>query len=171
MIPIRIRMVEDRPPEVAKRRWREIHRAAYLDMGEYWHANFLPRHFEPDAAREYGYKRRSSAYKKRKRNAARRNPAKYKKGGDVDLVYTGELEELLESFVTVRAFPTRTTVTMRGPRYVTLRPNVSKGSPQPDKHAELTAVTRGEVRELVAILDRGVTRGLNELREPRVTEP
>jgi|ERR1051326_609070 hypothetical protein len=157
-------MVEERPPEVFERAWKELTRAGFSEMGEHWHRVMLPRHFEAHARERYGYKPRTKRY------AIRKNMA-YAKGkavaaSNVDLVFTGLLRQSMQSVGTVRAFPTRATVSMTGPRYITMRPYQSD---HPDLAAEVTKITEDEAQELSNLLNESVTRRLEALREPAVT--
>lgn len=162
--PIRVMMFEERPPEATVRQWRDLLKASHADMGQHWHQKMLPRHFEPGARERYGYKPRTRKYAIRKNRDYTRGKATA--ASNVDLVYTGFLRRSLSTVATIRAFPTRVTIQMTGPRYVTMRVHNSN---QPDKAAEVTAVTRDEADELSALLAEGVTRRLDALRAPTQT--
>lgn len=161
----------------------EVHDA----MGKKWHADMLPRHFHRGARQQYGHKPRSKGYiEKKRRMAARRQQIRgvdgqggyVQRGGEVDNVFSGNLEKMLKRVSTIRAFPSRVTVNMTGPRYVTMRAfqgnrseAVAKGwkygkgkaisltaGQQPDKIKELTATTEQERRELAEIADKTLQR-------------
>ena len=167
------------------------YKKAMLDVhdaiGKKWHADMLPRHFYRGARQQYGHKQRSMAYvEKKKRMAARRQRIKgadgqvgfVQRGGEVDNVFTGNLEKMLKRVSVIRAYPSRVTVNMTGPRYVTMRAfqgnraeAVAKGwkygkgkaisataGQQPDKIKELTATTEQERRELAEIADKTLER-------------
>lgn len=162
-IPVFTRLTIDRPPDVAQRVWtREIMPKAHADQGEHWVHEFLPLHFRPGNAERYGFQPRTTTYLATKRKLARRGKAK--EGGLVSLVLTGATRDAITRIVAVRGYPTRATVTMVGPRYVTFRPFRKMGSTQPDKVAEITAVTDAEQRELADVLHRQATERLDAFR-------
>lgn len=144
MLPIQI-TVKSRPPEVSKRAWSAATKAGFQAAGKLWHEKFLPDHFKPGAAQRYSYRPRSRKYLEAKLKAGRSGRAV--DGGRTPLVYTGLMRELLLGFPFFRAYPTRVTVRMHGPRYVSMR--VFKVN-QPDKGKELTIVTAGEKLEIAA---------------------
>lgn len=156
-------MKATRPPDVSIHAWRRISRAAHAAAGALWHSEMLPRHFEPIARQRYQYQPRTKGYLRRKAAAFRKGKAKA--GADTPLVFTGLLRESLMRLGTVRAFPTRASVRMAGPRYITMRPFNSN---QPDKAAEVTRVTRQERTELAKVLKREVVQGLAEYRQNKL---
>lgn len=163
-IPLKITMIETQPPDVSARKWREFSREAHREQGLHWHAHLLPLHFTPQARFRYGHQPRAAKTRERKRKAAAAGKAR--DGGLIDNVWTGLLRQSLQSVATVRAFPSRVSIQMLGPRYITMRPFKSN---QPDKAAEITAVTDDERRTLERILSEGITRRLAAYRETRVT--
>lgn len=163
--PVQITMIEERPPDVAKRAFREMTRAGHQAQGKLWHSKHLPDHFRPGAAERYRHKPRTQKYLEQKRKLANRR--KVRRGGKMDNVFTGHLEQMMRTAAEVRAFPTRVSITMTGPRYITMRPYKSN---QPDKAKELTTVTHAQERELARIMDRVVTEELKTYRSPRKTK-
>ncbi len=141
-------------PALSKRAHGRVMRAGWAAIGAYWHKEYLPKHFEAGAFQRYGYQPRSNKWRRRKVGLAR--AGKVIKGGQVDLVATGTMEKLLESVGLVRAYPTRASIKMIGPRYVTLRP---KGT-QPNKYAEATRVLPGEVRILGGVFERALVAAI-----------
>ena len=167
MIRIQTKLLEERPPEATIREWRTIGRESHAEMGAYWHKHFLPLHFEMGAnvRQKYKHKPRSGAYLKQKRRLAERG--KVKKAGLVDNVFSGDMETLLKTLATIRGFPSRVTITMYGPRYITMRPHESN---QPDKAAEITTVTAAEQKKLASVLGKAVTVRLRKLKKPKTTK-
>lgn len=170
MIRIRSKIIETRPPEVSIRNWRRITRDAHAEMGALWHREMLPKHFQQNARAIYKHKVRSKKWTSRKRALARRgrlgNGRAVQKGGLVDNVFTGLLEDSLKSSATIRAFPSRVTIRMNGPRYISMRPFHSN---QPDKAAEITTTTKAEAIQLAKVLNQSTTNALKALRAPKTT--
>ena len=159
-IPIKITTYYEQPPEVTVRTWRELLRESHADIGDHWVRTMLPGHFERGAREKYGYAARSKGYLARKTNVWRKGKAA---PPFLDLVFSGDMRRVMLSVVSVRGFPSRTTITMVAPNYMTFRP---KGN-QPDKHAEVTRVTPAQERELSELLNERVTEKLNALKEPK----
>jgi len=157
----RIKWEQDAPPDVSKRQWSRIQRASNEDVGNYWHKRFLPRHFEPIAAQRYRHKARSENYIKRKRRMAAQNRARHVQGQIVDNVLTGRMKAAMMRAKVVRGFPSRTTITMVGPRYLTM--TFKAGNSQPNKAAELTRVTDDEAQKLAEVKRDSVLRQLEEI--------
>ena len=141
-------ITEDRPPDVSLRAWRrEIVKPTNEDIGDYWHEKIFPRHFKPGAAQKYKHSKRTPGYLKKKEALARRGIVKRVSGQIQDNVFTGRMRADLKRSRIVRGYPTRVTIKMMGPRYVTMR--VYKSN-QPDKAAELSYITADEEKELAA---------------------
>lgn len=156
-----IKYTQDAPPDVSKRAWTKIQRNSNYDVGAYWHEKYFPEHFKPSAAQRYSHKARSEGYIKRKRRLAEQNRARRVDGQIVDNVLTGRMRAAMMRAKVVKGFPTRTTVTMTGPRYVTLR--FKAGSNQPNKAAELTRVVADEAQKLAEVKRDSVLKQLNEI--------
>lgn len=185
MMIVQVTIREDRPMDVAKRRWNEWCRAAYLKMAKWWYDNILPLHFTKQAPTRYSHKPRSAKYLRHKRKKAAQGKVKY--GGLIDNVYTGAMEEMLRSVAEIRAYPTRAVLSMTGPRYMTMTPftgDRSKGyrygknrsqvisktaGQQPDKVAEITRVTADEAQILSNILTRAIVDQMEQYKSPRTT--
>ena len=153
-----------KPGGMGKRRWEKIMSNAHADMGDYWHKHFLPKHFQPGARSKYAYEPRSKDYLQRKaylasqgRTFKGRGPIQ--QGGKVDLVFTGEMAKQLISRNTIRAYPTRATVVMMGPNYLTTRFHKKR---QPNKAVEVTKVTNDEAEKLAEVMGRSVQKGINQ---------
>lgn len=139
--------------EIPARQLREMSRASHREAGEHWQRSMLPKHFQSGAAKRYGYKRRSPKYVKSKPN----RPG-VKKGGRVPLVLTGLTELLMRRRQIVKAFPTRATLDIPGPRYVAMR---RKDPRLPNLGEEITAVDQRDETELTALYDRRLTDLMN----------
>lgn len=156
VIPWGFAVTFKRPPDVTIRQWRSGMRDAWRAVGERWQTVMLPRHFTRAAAANYGHQPRNSKYLKRKRLAGRgygylarfaaRLGMSVKYGGEVDNVLTGRMEAALKLPARIIAFPSRVTIRMIGPRYMTFR--TGRNSKQPDKGKELTTLTSSERQDL-----------------------
>jgi len=160
-LPLRILTKITRPPGVSARRHREWMRAAFFAQGNHWQQQILPSRFV--AGTSYPRKKRTEKYLRQKLNAARRGKAIL--GGLVDNVYTGFLRDKLTAPASIRAFPTRVTVRMVGPRYIGMRVYQSN---QPDKAKELLWVSAAEQKKLREVLRDEYKRQHD--REPPATE-
>lgn len=136
-----LRQVEE---QLSIRKARAALKEAMHTIGSEWHRRYLPLHFEPFSATKYRYKPRSPKWVAAKKRIAKAR-SDVKKGGAVPNVFTGLLEAAMEQRASVRAYPTRVTVTMQGPRYITMRPYKSN---QPDKAREITTVIDSEKNTL-----------------------
>lgn len=173
MIVLKARLTETRPLDVARDAWRDITRESYRATGQYWVDRMLRGHFEPGAAEKYRYKFRSRGYRRRKDRAfAAGRP--FQRGGEPVIagsnqpnVLTGYMRREMTRSVVVRGFPTRATVYMYGPAYLSTR---FFKKAQPDKPAEITAVTTEERRELAKVLEQEILKRLTAYRGQRVTE-
>lgn len=154
MIPIRSRV--QRSHNLSLSAWRQVSKEAWQAAGEAWHREVLPKKFTAQGAREYRYKRRSRRYEVRKeRQFGHRRP----------LVYTGELERMARRYRDIRRVTGDTSrrrggvsIVIRGPRH--LYP-YRKSLNQPDKAAELRAVSAEDARRMARILDEVITAKLN----------
>lgn len=156
IVPWAMSVTFNKPPEVSIRAWRNGMREAWRTVGQHWQQQLLPRHFRRGAAATYNHKPRTAEYLRRKKLAgrgtgplakfARRLGMAVKYGGEVDNVLTGRMEEALRLPARIIAFPTRVTIRMIGPRYMTFNPRV--GGSQPNKPAELTRLTTEEREDL-----------------------
>jgi hypothetical protein len=173
MFPIHITVRFSKPPDVSIRQWNEAMREAHAVQGRHWHETMLPRHFSLEARDRYGYQPRGKTYQFYKELAARgKGPFQHQgpvlEQGKMDLVFSGLLRRTMLDPARIRAFPSRVTVTMIGPRYITMRPFKTR---QPDKAAEVTAVTPDEQRELDQVLEKEVhQRFANAPEEPLVVK-
>lgn len=132
---------------VSTRAWKEVCREAMADVGKLWFENYLKLHFREGAAGRYGYQPRSAKYLTSKIRAAKKGKALA--GGVVPLLYHGDLREDVQGYVYVKAYPTRATVRMHGPKYLSMTPRGSR----PNMGEEITAVAPEE-RERMAVFFR-----------------
>lgn len=136
-------------------------REALLSVGSFWYTEFLPRHFEPDAVRKYGYSKRSKGYQRRK--AAVRHNQK-------PMSWTGEMERQAKSHAEIRSTATKGKVVLRGIRALNFAGR-SKSSLYPDFKKELTATTGDELQEFARRMDDCVTGYLNRLNKSKKVKP
>lgn len=165
-IPIYISITEERPAEMGVRTWRRLLSQAHREMGQKWYDEMAPRHFVSGASHRYGYQPRTPGYLRKKRKLAARG--KVAAGGTVDLVFSGLMKDLVLSLVVIDATYKHALVRMQAPSYVTLKPNVFRGSVQPDKYREVITTTETEQRVLAGVQERAVKR-LNDFRAKQVT--
>jgi len=53
-------------PKLMLRQLNDVARAVAAELGDYWHRNYLPKHFTHAGATEYGYAKRNRRYEMRK---------------------------------------------------------------------------------------------------------
>lgn len=135
--------------EVLRKDLRATVKGELSEVGRFWHRRKLPRHFTTKAETQYDYQARSAAYSRYKaKRFGHRNP----------LVYTGELKRMVTRMARISSTSKGVRVNMTGPRYLY---QYRKDFNQPDKAAELTAVTETETETMAKLLDRRITRRLN----------
>lgn len=196
MLYIASEIIEERPPDISKRAWSEMSQRGMSKLADHWHEKILPRHFTIEARAKYRHQLRGFGYQKRKQRAAAagRGISKGESpvilGGQIDNVVTGAMQTMLRSRSLVRAYPTHVSLTMTGPRYMTMR--VFKGDrkeavnkrwtyghgqtfhptagEQPDKVKEISYVLTSEKEEMAKVLDDSVQADLTNYRERRVSK-
>ena len=135
-------------PGVLKKDLRAAAKASLAVVGATWHDKTLPGHFTPAAAGRYKYRKRTAKYRDRKRRVhGHRRP----------LVYSGEMERMVTRMARVTATGRGARVALKGPRYL----YAYRKAGQPDKAAELIAVTPAEAEDMATVLDREITARLN----------
>lgn len=145
VIPVTI--IETERGELSQRALDRCLRAAYLAMAEEWVAKYLKLHFKSGNASRYGYKPRSAKWLKRKAFFGRIGLSLY--GGQVPLVDRGRMRDMILGGYTIRAYPTRATVKLPGPRYLQARPNpIGPRRNRPDMAAEILRVLPDELKQL-----------------------
>lgn len=173
--------------DIAVRRWNEIGREAHRAGAELWQDEFLARHFTPEAKTRYHHQPRRPKYIKAKARAAARG---FALAPDIDNLYTGRLYHNLQSTAAIKAYPSRATISMIGPRYITMRAfqgdhsaafqagwTYGKGEHfqptaglQPDKKKEILTDTDDEVEQIVALIERKLWAGVQENRGSKSTD-
>lgn len=134
------------------RKYDRAAKDAFGEMGGLWHSDILPLHFEESAKHRYHYQPRTKKYRDRR--------ARLGVAGDTDMVFTGDMRRAMLAFATIRAYPTRATVNVQAPFYMTLKPNASKGSSQPDKFKELSGLTQADYNKLQTKLQTRIERNM-----------
>lgn len=168
MIPIKQTITRDH--KVDPKYWREISQEAWLRAGEHWHRFILRKHFTRGAFAEYNYEpRQKDRYYTDKTGRRRRRSGyetrKFKKFGHRrPLVYTGQLQQLVMRVRDVKATGEgarggQARITLHGPRYLY---QYRKDLTQPDKAAELAAVSPADADHLNKVLTREMDRKLAE---------
>lgn len=133
-----------------KRMARKGLKTAWHSIAALWQRRMRPDHFEPAAARRYGYRRRVSKY----------NRAKMRKfGHTTPLVWSGT-SKALAAVRDVRSTPTRGKVIVHA-RALNFRP---KGWPH-SLGEELKSTTVRERRRLSRLFKRRFERRMNELQK------
>lgn len=94
-----------------KRATRRAMTHAHGAIGKYWQQRILPKHFTAAARHTYHHKPRKPGTVARKR----------RRGRYIDNVDSGLAQSIALSSHPVRAFPTRATVRIPGPKYFTMR--------------------------------------------------
>lgn len=138
-------------PEATKKELRAAVKPELARVVQWWHSKILPGHFLIAAEGKYRYRRRSASYLRQKvKRFGHRRP----------LEYTGDMKRQVTSMARITSTSKGAKVNMTGPRYLYM---YRKDLKQPDKAAELTAITASEVDKLAQILDRRLTRRLNSV--------
>lgn len=161
-IPYYVDITSD--PDIGKlaRRFPDIMKTVLTSVALVWHRDMLPLHFKPTSKRRYHYQNRRLGYERRKRNWAKSGRQNIKQGGQSALVYSGTTEDLATGHKTVRAYPTRVTLRMPAPKWITPR---RKDPRKPNMHEEVLRVIPNELGPLT----KQVRDGLNqEFRRQKV---
>lgn len=138
---------------VPKRQLRDMNREAHLRTAQLWNKRYLPGHFKvtKNQRGKYRHKERSKNYEERKHRIGSKGTRFVRNQGRFDNVYTGHMRKLLNRRHVVKAFPTRATISMPGPRYISMRP---KDRSRPHKAAEILFVTAAEKEVLADTFDK-----------------
>lgn len=131
-------------PNLPASQLNELKREAWLMVGEVWHDEMLPAHFQTGAAAKYGYTPRKKKYMIAK---ARR------RGHQRPLVDSGELEMLSRVF---RVTATATTIRSRVSVTMPMARKANWRHPNSDVRMadEMTTVTQDEADQLIQRWDR-----------------
>lgn len=130
--------------------WKALLAKAWEAAGEYWHREILAKHFTHAGAAEYGYAPRTVKHNWRKLR---------KFGHTYPNVFTGEMKHQV-----MRARELQTTsrggkVILYGPTYLYA---YRKDYSQPDKAAEIAAVSEADARALAAVIDKFIQEALTK---------
>ena len=144
---------------VSEREYTRAMSAVHQAVGIEWQSKMLPLHFKKSAQAKYAYKPRTSKYLEwKKKKWKQRRPMKngqYVEGsGETDLVLSGDMRDMMLGPAVIRAFPTRVSINLTGPRYMTMRTN----SNQPDKLLEVATTTERERVELAKVAETAFER-------------
>lgn len=166
----------------SERQWNRAKQDAHDAIGKKWHGDMLEQHFYKSAASKYNHEARSAGYLTRKKKMAARGikipgGGYVQRGGVVDNVYSGAMAKMLKGVGVIRSYPSRVTVTMQGPRYMTMRVMNNKAQAaakgwkygqgksfsqtagkQPDKIKEISTTTEAERKELATVADHILER-------------
>jgi hypothetical protein len=146
-IILRVEMQGQRVDVLTVREQRIVERESMVATATEWSAKYLPKHFTGRAASTYGYAKRRAKYLRRKRRLG--DAGILPRGGRSDLVFTGQMErEIMASRNNIRGFPSRATVSMKGPSYFRIRP---KKPSHPNLANEVNAIAPAERIKLVAV--------------------
>lgn len=153
-MPVLIRATITHDGEMSARAHNRVMKGVMGDVGEHWNKHIKGRHFRSGAATKYGYKPRTNAWMRRKlRSPIAASDAR------LPLVFTGTLKRQVLRSRNVKAFPTRATVEMQVPQYVTSRPNpTGRGRNRPNMGQEITAITPDEIHELDIVAEKSYER-------------
>ena len=168
MFPIRVKIIETKPPDITVREFTRVKKAAMHAMGSHWYANMLPEHFRPGANFVYGYRRRTAKYETLKRTRARIGKVRLSPlAATMSLVKTGLLHKAMTSSgKVIRVYPSRFTVTMPGLPYT---PRKQRSSTQPFLQGEVLKLLEREKKVLSRIGKQAALAALSSIRESRAT--
>ena len=138
-----------------KKDLRPAAKAALAAIGELWHDRILPGHFTEKAKAKYKYRKRGKVHTDRKRRLY---------GHEKPLVFSGEMQRDVTRMARITSTARGARVAMSGPRYLYA---YRKDYNQPDKAAEIIAVTAQEANHLAEEMDRLMTERLNKNAETR----
>lgn len=130
--------------------WKQLLARAWEHAGEHWHRNILAKHFTHRGATEYGYQERSVKHNRRKLR---------KFGHTYPNVFTGEMKHAVMRARELSATSKGGKVVLYGPTHLYA---FRKDYKQPDKAAEISAISEADARELAAVIDRYIEQELNK---------
>ena len=165
MIPIKVTV--SRSGVMSAKEFRPISKLAWKRAGEYWHQHILKKHFRVRATGEYGYqerrKCRSSA--KGKLMPGYEEQKFWRFGHRRPLGYTGKMRRAVMRIRDVRTVADNdkrrgaAKIVLHGPRYLYA---YRKDLGQPDKAAELQAISKRDERSIARVVDEVLQEKLNE---------
>ncbi|TWT35319.1 hypothetical protein KOR34_02090 [Posidoniimonas corsicana] len=143
-------------PTVRPRQWNQALRAAGEDVGVYWHIHYRPKRFSEQAYSEYGARKRSRPYRRKK---------VAEKGHNRPLDYSGEARRDSQQRKVGAAVRRRggLEVWIRGPRKLNYRPR-TKGRRRPiDMRSEWRAWSPRERVKLQKVLRQRIVYHLRRI--------
>ena len=144
-------------PDALRRELTAALKPGLQAMVDHWHSEIFPDHFERSAHQKYGYKNRKPSYVRLK--LKRFNQAN-------DLVYTGRLQREAVRSIRISGTSKAAHGVLPVPKYAYMYRKTRTGN-QPDKAAELVAITEDEMQALAVLLDKRLGEDLNKNRETR----
>jgi len=136
---------------VKAKEWKAMITVAFKEAGEYWHKNMLPIHFADNAKYIYKYQPRNYGYNTKKRNIT---------GQAVDLIFRGNMMRSVQRMFEIKEKKNKAEVVihLKGPTYLhTYR----KDYKQPDKAAELAAVTKKDLEVIGKVIEDSIIKQYN----------
>lgn len=184
MISLAVQIRESKPDHVTIRRWREIWRGIWQQIGDKWKDENLKDHFTEQAAQKYGYQPRTLRYRanKVKRFIKGKGFPEARALGPIDLVYSGRMYRTVTKGAVVQTYPSRATIKMPGPEYISGTKDGSAGrgmrvnrggyidrktgkmrvaNKRPNMGREILKDTPQQVLEIGVEIDRLLTEALN----------
>lgn len=151
----------DNPVKGIGRSMPAIVRACLREVGIWWHANLMPRHFTPGNESRYGTMNRNAVYMQEIKKDEGVGPGRYVKN-----VLKGKTLRWMSAFPVVTATSHRCVVRMVTPTYFD-KPFVGtwidpqtgklkKVTRQPDKPAEATAINGSDREQMQSVLASGM---------------
>lgn len=141
---------------------RKAVQAALFKVGDYWHRNFMKKHFTKAGAREYGYAprkgERARAGSKTFRKVA--GPAERREGQILPLVHSGELRlacQTRQLITEMKRDNVSVLVWLRKARALNLRPQGI------NMREEATTISEPERQVLSELLNREIIKGLRAM--------
>ena len=141
-------------PKKMKGLFGDFVKAEMKQLAKDWHKDILPSHFQANAKKRYRYATRTIKYTRYKEKYLSSAP---------DLVYSGTMRDIMTRAISVSGTKKKVKRTMTVPRYFWMRPKN-----HPDKADEATRVTKKEVMAMAVLLNKKVTKRLNQIKATEV---
>ena len=139
-------------PEVKAKAFRGILKEEMRGIIDFWHKEYLPKHFKKAGARDYKYQDRSAGHMKKK--------IKFFRHAD-PLVFSGDMRRMLLRRIAISGTAKKATGRLTGPRYLY---QYRKDYNQPDKADEITRTNQPEVQIFARRLDKKITKRVNAIK-------
>lgn len=160
-LTLHIEIDTTRPPDIGARKWSDFSKVAMQAAADLWHEKFIWTHFQPSSRYTYRYSRRAPDTIKRKKQRAIKGQVK--KGGSVDLVWTGTLERQMLRRGILRIFPTRFVLSKPAGSYITDKPRGSR----PNMVREITTTVPREQEAMARAYQSAAAKLMNTYRATR----